>query len=111
LNLDRVPRSAALTITWNPAPGTVILLVSNYDHPSNATSLVVCSATGASGSFTIPTYSLQTIPASRAASGQSIGHVMAGMIRSGTTDTFTVPSLSAGLITFISWAAKAVLFQ
>ena len=108
-----IDRTEALALTWSTTGLTNALLLiagANYDLPSNALSSFVCAASGGSGSFSIPTYILQAIPASRPQVGQSGGALTLGVVPQNAVP-FVASGLDTGLAIQIVSSTKSVLFQ
>jgi K+-transporting ATPase c subunit len=82
----------------------------NFDRPRTATALFVCAASASAGIFTVPSYVLQTVPASRPVYRQSNGYIMVGSIPTATT-TISASGLDRGVAMTASFAAKSVVFR
>ena len=108
-----IDRTQALPVTWSTAglANTLLLIAgANYDLPSNVQRSVVCAAPTGAGSFTIPAYILQAIPASRAAVGQSSGTLTLGVLPQNAAP-FTATGLDTGLAIQVISSTKTVLFK
>ncbi len=114
LQIGMVDRSQPLNVTW-AADGLqnafIVIAVSNYDLPSNAQRVFVCTANGGDGTFTIPAYVLGALPASRPNVGQSSGAVLLGVFPAQNVVSFTASGLNTGLAVEVVSSEKTVLFQ
>jgi hypothetical protein len=108
--LDFVNRANPLSLSWTGVAGTVVIVGVNFDRPRNATALFVCAASASAGIFTVPSYVLQTVPASRPVYRQSNGYIMVGSIPTATT-TISASGLDRGVAMTASFAAKSVVFR
>lgn len=114
LQLSTVDRSQPLNLTWSPdglQDALMIIAVSNYDLPLNAQRTFVCSASGGTGSFTVPAYVLRALPASRPNTGQSSGGIMLGAFPTQNVAPFMASGLNTGLAIEVVSNAATVLFQ
>jgi uncharacterized protein (TIGR03437 family) len=114
LQIGVVDRSQPLNVTWATGGlqnAFMVVAVSNYDLPSNAQRVFVCTANGGDGTFTIPAYVLGALPASRPNVGQSFGEVMLGVFPTQNVVSFMASGLSTGLAVEVVSSEKSVLFQ
>jgi len=114
LQIVTIDRSKALSITWSTdglQNGLVMVVGSNYDQPSNTQRTFVCTASGGAGSFTVPAYVLQALPASGPNVGQSSGVLMLGAFPSQNVVPFTANGLDSGLAVEVVSSSKTVLFK
>ena len=108
-----IDRTHALSVTWSTAGlsnSEMVIGGSNYDLPSNTQRNFICTAPGGVGSFSIPAYILQAVPASRPNVGQSTGVLTLGVLPQSAVP-FTASGLDLGLAMQVVSSAKTVLFQ
>lgn len=114
LQIETIDRTQPLTVTWSPAGlqnTTIAIAGSNYDLATNVTRTFVCTASPAAGSFAVPSYILEAIPASSIGFGQSYGILALAAIPAQGLTTFTASGLNAGVAVQIFSSAKTVLFH
>jgi uncharacterized protein (TIGR03437 family) len=113
LQIVTIDRTQALPVTWTTTGLSNTLMIiggSNYDLPSNTQRSFVCTAPGGAGSFGVPAYILQAIPASRPNVGQSTGSLTLGALPQDTVP-FAASGLDTGLAIQLFFSTKTVLFQ
>jgi uncharacterized protein (TIGR03437 family) len=89
-----VTRASGMTVTWKPGSGGTVVMEVAGPTDSTYTNGVwaVCTAPASAGTFTIPPYVLQALPASGS-------NFSAGFVFSITAEgTFTATGLDAGLV-------------
>jgi uncharacterized protein (TIGR03437 family) len=89
-----VTRSKGMTVTWNPngATGHVEILILDFID-QNTAAQVACAAPASAGTFTIPPYVLQALPATNGA----IFYFGSGDQNPAFSNTFTANGLTTGI--------------
>jgi hypothetical protein len=113
LQIETIDRTQPLTVTWSPTGlqnTTMVVAGSNYDLATNTTGTFVCTASGAAGSFAVPSYILGALLPSSNTFGGSNGVLGLTAVPQGLT-TFTASGLNSGIALQVFSSAKTVLFQ
>jgi len=108
-----IDRSQPLNITWSGAAtgSTVMILGVNSDQPSDSSAAFLCVAPGNSTSFTVPSYILYGVHATRGWPFQSQAELFVGALPLANPATFQETGLDLGGAYPVVIQSKQVIFQ
>ncbi|MDP8979306.1 MAG: hypothetical protein M3O35_01800 [Acidobacteriota bacterium] len=108
-----VPRTQPLNINWTGGSASlpVAIIGGNVDLPTNSTSLFFCLAPAGSTSFTVPSYILANVPATRSRPLFSRGIIYIGPMPLAGATTFNASGLDVGVAAATNFTGKTVVFQ
>jgi uncharacterized protein (TIGR03437 family) len=111
-----INRASPLTLTWTGGDSTqtVMILGGSTDQTSKASGGFLCVAPAGAHSFTVPVNSLaDLIPTTGAATGSSgpIGILGLMPMHLGSTQSFTAPNLTVGIVFNTTMVAQTVQVQ
>jgi uncharacterized protein (TIGR03437 family) len=110
-----INRSAGLTATWTfsaPSSGqTVVVTGGNFDSRIGRSAMFFCTAAASVGSFTVPSYILERLPASAADGISTKGELAVIAFPTSPAASFAATGLDQGSIDLISASGQFVTFQ
>jgi hypothetical protein len=112
--INNISRSQPLTITWSGGQaqsGVVVITGTSYSVPQKLASAFFCYADSAAGTFTVPSYVMNSLVAS---DGGGIPMFPAGTLNVGGSITpgfFEAPGLDLGVLAVSAIDSKTVNFQ
>ncbi len=116
-SITTVDRTKDLTVTWSGATGEFVTVngssTSTGDLSTQVTATFECTAPASAGTFTVPSYILQSMPASGTIS-QGGFTVPAGFILLSNFSpggTFSTSGLDIGVLTTLDAGGKQAIFQ
>ncbi len=111
--IQTIDRTQPLDITWSGAPSgsTVVILGMNSDQPSNSTAAFLCVAPPDSTSFTIPSYILYGVRATRGWPYKSQAELFVGALPLAKPVTFQERGLDLGVAFPLMISSKQVIFK
>jgi len=111
--IQNIDRTAPLNITWSGAPtgSTVMVLGINSDRPSNSTAAFLCVAPGSAASFTVPSYILYGVHATRGWPYQSQAELFVGALPLANPVRFNENGLDLAVAYPVVIRSKQVIFQ
>jgi uncharacterized protein (TIGR03437 family) len=111
--VTNINRNQPLVINWSGGPGNVPVAIigANVDVPTNSTALFVCMAPAGSNSFSVPSYILANMPATRSRMLASKGILYVGAMTLASPTNFSAPGIDLGVTAGTTLAARPVTFQ
>ena len=109
-----ISRTQPLTVNYSGVPsGHTVLIVGGYFSPSvNATAMFICTASGTSTSFTVPSYILEQIPSPAVRDHRAAGgEIMVGSVSLANPLTFNTSGLDYGAVFLTLMSGKTVSYQ
>jgi uncharacterized protein (TIGR03437 family) len=103
-----------LTVTWtasNASGGTVVVAGGNFDALNNASTMFLCAAPAAAGTFTVPALVQANIPATRSSDTTPNGSVFLGLLPLNAPTTFSASGLAAGYAAYTPWTVQSVSWK
>lgn len=112
--LAQVDRGHDLTFAWSGGDDqheSVLLGGISSDTPTHSSAAFLCLASPANGSFTIPSYVLANLPATRATETLPKSWLFLGSIPLNGATPFSVHGVDAGFAIFSPWNVRAVVYR
>ena len=112
--LVKVNRSQGLTFTWQGGDAhreTVLIEGVSSDTPTHSSASFICAVSPSADSFTVPTYVLANLPATRSTEVLPKAWLFLGSIPINGASAFSAQGLDAGFSIFEAWNAKSVVFH
>ena len=108
-----ITRAQPLTINWSGGPSNVpvAILGANVDVPTNSTALFFCVAPAGTTSFSVPTYILASVPATRTPAILSQGALYVGAMTLAAPTNFTATGLDLGVTAGTTFTSRPVYFK
>ena len=103
-----------LTATWTAtgaAGGTVVIAGGNFDALNDASTMFLCAASAAAGTFTVPALMQTNIPATRITDSTPNGSLFLGLLPLNSPTTFSASGLSAGYAAYTPWVVQNVTWK
>ena len=107
-------RTQPITVTWTASGatgGTVVIAGGNFDALDDASTLFLCAAPAAAGTFTVPALVQTNIPATRTTDTAPYGALSIGLIPLNSPTTFSTSGVQAGFAAYTPWVVQNVFWQ